>query len=592
MNPRGSTLLRTIADSRIGMLMLVAIAAGCNLDSSIERSADASLMSLEPSSGSLTPPFEPDITDYRVHLGLGATAFSLAAEPSDVGATAVIDSPRALTLGENSFHVTVTAPDSSTMRTYTIVADRGSGILQQAFVKASNAQSADEFGGGGSNAAGLNGLALDGSVLAVGAPGEASMGGQSDNSAPGSGAVYVFARTGAEWHQEAYLKAPNAEANDHFGCSLALSGDSLVIGATGERSNATTVNGNQLDNSANGAGAAYVFVRGGSGWSLQAYLKPFNTNAGDRFGSTVDIDGNRIIVGADAEDSAATGVNGIESDNSAINSGAAYVFLRTGTTWTQEAYLKPSNTRAAAQFGASVAIEGDTVVVGSQGESSGMPTMPSDTSTPASGAAYVFTRDLSGWSETAYIKAASPNEGDFFGSAVAVSGDTVVVGANSDDGGAAGINGDESNNSLRAAGAVFVFVRSGTSWLQQAYVKPLIPGEEDLFGSQIVIDGDTLAVSARGEASASVGINGDATNDQAFGSGAAYLFTRVDGSWSQRAYIKASNTSPGDSFGRGLALSGTTVAVGAFREDSSGVGVDGNQDDDAATDSGAVYVFE
>src|SRR5262249_28586387 len=163
--------------------------------------------------------------------------------------------------------------------------------------------------------------------------------------------------------QQAYLKASNTDAADRFGYSVAISGDTIVVGAYGESSKATGINGNQSDNSANLAGAAYVFVRSGTAWRQQAYLKASNTDAGDRFGNSVAVSGDTVVVGAVLESSNATGVNGDQINNSAAGAGAAYVFVRSGATWNQQAYLKASNTDAADQFGVSVAISGDTVVV-------------------------------------------------------------------------------------------------------------------------------------------------------------------------------------------------------------------------------------
>ena len=144
--------------------------------------------------------------------------------------------------------------------------------------------------------------------------------------------------------QTAYLKASNTAQFDEFGGAVAVSGNTVVVGALGEFSSATGVNGDQSDNSAPDSGAAYVFVRTGSTWSQQAYLKASNTDASDFFGLSVALSGDTLVVGATLEDSSATGVNGNQSDNSALNSGAAYVFVRTGTTWSQQAYLKASNT--------------------------------------------------------------------------------------------------------------------------------------------------------------------------------------------------------------------------------------------------------
>ena len=159
----------------------------------------------------------------------------------------------------------------------------------------------------------------------------------------------------AQLIQQAYLKASNTDANDLLGYSVALSGDTLVVGAPQESSNATGVNGNQANNSAANSGAVYVFTRSGDVWTQQAYLKASNTDANDQFGVSVAISGDTLAVGAQFEDS-----NGSQADNSAQDSGAVYVFTRSGGVWTQQAYLKGNNTEAGDQFGVSVAISGDT----------------------------------------------------------------------------------------------------------------------------------------------------------------------------------------------------------------------------------------
>src|SRR6266542_97393 len=138
--------------------------------------------------------------------------------------------------------------------------------------------------------------------------------------------------------QQAYIKASNTGAEDRFGSSMAVSGDTVVVGTYFEASSATGVNGDQSDNSVFGSGAAYVFVRNGTNWSQQAYLKASNTGAGDSFG-WVAVSGDTVVVGPHMEDSNAAGVNGNQSDNSADRAGAAYVFVRNGATWGQEAYL-------------------------------------------------------------------------------------------------------------------------------------------------------------------------------------------------------------------------------------------------------------
>ena len=239
-------------------------------------------------------------------------------------------------------------------------------IAQQAYLKASNAEAGDFFG---------ISVAIAGDTVVVGAYFEDSNatgvnGIQSDNSASGSGAAYVFTRSGGVWSQQAYLKASNTGGSDQFGHSVAIAGDTVVVGAFLEDSNATGVNGNQSDNSALDSGAAYVFTRSAGVWSQQAYLKASNSEANDQFGASVAIAGDNVVVGAYLEASNATGVNFNQSDNSALGSGAAYVFMRSAGVWSQQAYLKASNTGAGDNFGLRVAIAGDTVVVGAYGEAS------------------------------------------------------------------------------------------------------------------------------------------------------------------------------------------------------------------------------
>jgi hypothetical protein len=183
---------------------------------------------------------------------------------------------------------------------------------------------------------------------------------------------------------------------------VAISGDTIVVGADGEDSPQTTItNGStaSADNSAAGAGAAYVFVRSGSSWSQQAYLKAPNTNAGDNLGYSVAISGDTIVVSAHQEESSQTTItNGstASSDNSASEAGAAYVFVRSGTNWSQQAYLKAPNANTDAVFGRSVAISGDTIVVGANEEDSNQTsitngnTASADNSAFNAGAAYAF----------------------------------------------------------------------------------------------------------------------------------------------------------------------------------------------------------
>lgn len=333
-----------------------------------------------------------------------------------------------------------------------------------------------------------------------------------------------------------YVKASNAGAGDGFGGPrLSADGSTLAVAVAREGSNSTGIGGDQTNNSAADAGAVYIFTRTGALWTQQAYIKASNTNAGDIFGVAMALsaDGATLAVGAYGEDSSAVGVGGDQLANGAIDAGAAYVFTRTGGVWTQRAYVKASNTGAGDRFGGAVALSPDglTLAVGAYGEASA----------------------------------------------------------------ATGIGGDQANNGALGAGAVYVFTRTGSTWAQQAYVKASNTEAADNFGYPLGLsaDGATLAVGAYGEDSSATGVGGSQVNNSALGSGAGYVFTRTGVTWTQQAYVKASNTEAGDTFGATLALSGdgSTLAVASITEDSNAVGIGGDQANNSATDAGAVFVF-
>ena len=403
-----------------------------------------------------------------------------------------------------------------------------------------------------------------------------------------------------------YVKASNTGANSFFGYSIALSSDgtTMAVGAEGESSSSTGIGGNQSNTSASGSGAVYVFTHSGSTWSQQAYVKASNTDAGDNFGYSVALsgDGTTLAVGAVGESSNATGIDGDQTDNSSSQSGAVYVFTRSGSTWSQQAYVKASNTDAGDWFGSSVALssDGTTMAVVALNESSsatGIDGNQADNAFPYSGAAYVFTRSGSTWSQQAYVKASNTGASDWFGYSVALSGDgdTLAVGAAYESSSATGIDGNQADNSALRSGAAYVFTRSSGTWSQQAYVKASNTEANDNFGYSVALssDGTTLAVGARGESSRATGIGGSQTDNSYSQSGAAYVFTRSGSTWGQQAYVKASNTGPNDWFGSSIALSGdgTTLAVGAIHEHSGATGIGGNQADTSASNGGAVYLY-
>ena len=471
------------------------------------------------------------------------------------------------------------------------------------YFKASNTDILDNFG----NAVALS---ANGTTLAVGARQEngnaTGINGDQSKSISDAGAVYLFRLNGTAWSQQAYIKASNTGAEDWFGNAVALSadGNTLAVAAMTEDSSATDINGDQSDNSAFQSGAVYVFRFDGTDWFQQAYVKASNTDAEDGFGSAVALsaDGNTLAVGAIDEDSAATGIDGDQSDNNAVRSGAVYLFRFDGTDWFQQAYVKASNTGAGDLFGGDVALgaDGNTLAVGANLEDSNATGINGDQnndSVTASGAAYMFRFDGTGWSQQAYVKASNTGGGDSFSIAVALSadGNTLAVGAAPENSNATGINGDQSDNSFIEAGAVYVFRFDGTAWSQQAYVKASNTGAEDWFGSAVTLsaDGDTLAVGAFIEDSNATGINGDQNDDSVSHAGAVYVFRFDDTAWSQQSYVKASNTGASDRFGDTITLSadGSTLAVGAAAEDSNATGINGDQSDNAFSSAGAVYLY-
>lgn len=377
--------------------------------------------------------------------------------------------------------------------------------------------------------------------------------------------------------QQAYLKASNTGAGDLFGYSVAVDGDTVVVGAIAEDSSTTGVNSTP-NNAAPNSGAAYVFVRNGTTWTQQAYLKASNTGAGDEFGQSVAVSGDTIVVGAWLEDSSSTGVNSAPND-AASRAGAAYVFVRNDTTWSQQAYLKPSNVSAIDEFGFRVAVDGDTIVVGAIGEDSSTAGVNGahNENTSNSGAAYVFVRISGIWSQQAFLKASNPGTDDDFGISVALDGETAVVGSWNEDSSTTGVN-SSSNELASNSGAAYVFVRIGSTWSQQAYLKAGNTGAGDLFGISVAVHQDTIVVGAPYEDSSTFDVN-STPDEEAPSAGAAYIFMRDGFTWTQQAYLKASNTAQQSELGRSVAVKGGTVVVGAPYEDTG------------PFNSGAAYVY-
>jgi len=455
-----------------------------------------------------------------------------------------------------------------------------SGTLEEAigYFKASNTEFEDFFGSSVS-------LSADGNTMAVAASSRFSVnspiGGESD-------AVYVFQRFNGSWVLQEVLRS---NADDGFAArfgsdiSLAADGNTLAVGENFENN-------------------VYVFVRTGGAWELQALLEASNSDLIDGFGGAVslDADGNSLVIGASREQSAATGVNGDQSDNSLSEAGAVYVFERNNGDWQQRAYLKASNTDIGDNFGDSfgravgISPDGNTLAVGATGEDSaatGVNGDDGDNSAVNAGAVYVFVRSSETWQQQAYLKAGNTRRSNGFGNAVSFSfdGGTLAVGS-------AFFDNNRDDSLFESQGAVYTFTRTNVVWQQQAFLQASNVDPRGLFGASISLsaDGNTLAVGAPDEGSFATGINGSQETVLGFIPGAVYTFTRDEAVWQQQAYVKASNTDGGDRFGSAVSLSldGNTLAVGAIREESTATGVNGDQSDNSSISRrtpGAVYLY-
>lgn len=307
------------------------------------------------------------------------------------------------------------------------------------------------------------------------------------------------------------LIASNAAADALFGASASLDGDTVIVGA-------------RFSGSRDDPDAAYIFERSGVGfWSEQAILKPTDGPI-DGFGLSVSIDGDTAVVGAPIDDDAG------------FASGSAYVFVRSGNVWTEQEKLTASDAQEGDRFGHAVSIDAGTVIVGAPSPEAG---------SPDPGAAYIFVREGTVWTEEQKLTGANGNAGDRFGSSVAVEGDTAIVGAPLED-----EAGDD-------AGSVSVFTRSGTVWSQEQKLTAMDPGAFDHFGLSVSLSANTVLI----------GTPETATHDSNVGTGFAYVFVREDGGWSQQAKLVASDAAVDKLVGLSVALEGDTAVVAALQYD-------------------------
>ncbi len=388
-----------------------------------------------------------------------------------------------------------------------------------------------------------------------------------------------------------YVKPHNPGLNNIFGEAVAISGDgnTLAIGSRKEDSSTTGVNSG-VNTFGTDSGAVYIFNKNGAGvWSSVAHVKASNTGISDSFGISLSLnfDGSTLAVGSAGEDGSGLGVGAL-SDELATDAGAVYVFTKTLGVWSQQAYVKASNTGASDFFGVSVSLsdDGNTLAVGADREDTSAVGINAveDNLSADSGAVYVFTRSVGTWSQQAFVKPSTTHTGDYFGSAVSLSGDgtTLAVGAKNEDSFTFGI-GTIPNTGASNSGAVFVYTRTGTVWSEQEYIKANNTGATDVFGSAVTLstNGNTLVVAAPRE------------DFLGTDSGAAYVFVRNTlGVWSQQTMLKASNAGLGYLFGSSVSISGdgNTLAVGQSSDKSSTKGINSTPNT-VRSGAGAVLVF-
>ncbi len=318
--------------------------------------------------------------------------------------------------------------------------------------------------------------------------------------------VCIFSRANAIWSQQTCIKAATGDAGDHFGSTIALSGSTLVVGAHGESSKATGVGGDGSDNSVSASGAAYVFIPSAGSWTQVAYLKPAAAQANLHFGYAVAVHGDVIAVGAPGE-----------AGDAKQQAGAAFVFNRSGTTWSAGPKLKASNPDAHDLFGQAVAVNGATLVVGAPGEASaaiGSGGNAADNSAPGRGAGYVFAFASGTWNQTAYLK--SPTAGGFaFGSSVAVFGGDLAIGAPKD---------SDTNANTPDSGAVFVWRKGGSVWTSFGTLSAKEPASGARLGTATAIEGASVVAGAPGESTCGTGVAPVSDGSKSTDSGAAYAF--------------------------------------------------------------------
>ena len=619
------------------------------------------------------------VTILTLLLGIGLAIQSSADRVQLNTSAAVIHDNLGASIGMSGDYAMVGVPNDDTddgrnAGSLQVFFRSETGWVQHQKLNASDAVGGDQFG---------TTLAMSGDYAIVGAP-------RKDDVGNNSGAAYIFTRQGTEWVEQAKLVAPDARQGDYFGISVAIDGDTALVGghrinkpvadpgsvyvferignswiqtawltapdatrfayfgfSVGIDEDTAIIGATRDDEAGSDAGAAYVFVRNGIQWTFQGKLLGNNTESDDNFGYAVDVDGDFAIVASPKNK----------------GSGAAYIYNRDGTKWQQKRNrvrirMIPIDPDGASAFGISVDISGETAVIGATGGVVGQDVVGAVyvftqneppfwnqhtklvagdrrggdqlgfavaisgneviTGAPkhsagglASGAAYIFEQKEDGaWVETIKLSDGETASEDQFGISVSISGNLAVAGAQQDD--------DIEPN----AGAAYIFERSGTLWLQRAKLAADDAKAGDLFGNAAAINGETVLIGAPGvddagpeagaayvfirsdtewiqqakligndtsmfdhfgtavalyENTAVIGAHGK--DESSVDAGAAYIFVRNGGSWTQQTKLTHQNAVPGDQFGRAVAIYGDSALIGAHRSDATG------------PDSGAAYIF-
>jgi hypothetical protein len=339
-------------------------------------------------------------------------------------------------------------------------------------------------------------IAIDGDTAVVGAP-LSTVG-----LLFGQGSAYVFTRTNGLWVESQKLVASDGSKNDWFGYSVALRGDDIVVGAIGDGPNSV--------------GAAYVFARQNGTWVEQQKLAAADMDV-STFGFSAALQNDTALIGA-------------------YGWSSAHVFVRSNGIWTEQQKLVASDREWTDGFGHSVALRGDTALIGAVMDDVGTSTNQ--------GSASVFVRSGGVWTEQQKLVASDGELADGFGAGVALSGTTAIVGA---------INGDA--GPITDTGAAYVYELSNGVWTEQQKLVATDGATNDLFGFSVALSGDLAIIGARQD---DVGMTAD--------QGSAYLFVRENGAWSERQRFTASNGAPGDNFSVSIATDGQTALVGADLE--------------------------